>query len=84
MSEEKDIWMIRVAGYGTFEFEGTEQEAEEMRRHKGQWERGFAIKWRKDCPELVDKLTELKAWFFDRGGCPSWVFTKIRSAKKEA
>jgi len=32
------MWIITVGGYGSFEFEGTEQEAEEMRQHKASWE----------------------------------------------
>lgn len=53
MSEElsdmpRTLWKIRVAGYGTFDFEGTEAEAEEMRIHKANWEQGPAIKWRTD------------------------------------
>lgn len=35
---EKPSWVINVAGYGAFVFEGTEQEAEEMRAHKARWE----------------------------------------------
>lgn len=38
-------WLITVGGgYGTFEFEGTEEEAEEMRRHKANWEGAVATK----------------------------------------
>lgn len=37
-------WVILVAGYGGFLFEGTEIEAEEMRVHKAQWEHGIAKK----------------------------------------
>lgn len=38
-------WWIYVHGYGAFEFEGSEVEAEEMRVHKARWERGIARKW---------------------------------------
>ena len=32
-------WVIAVGGgYGAFLFKGTEEEAEEMRRHKARWE----------------------------------------------
>lgn len=34
-------WVIHVAGYGTFMFEGTHAQAEEMRAHKANWERGI-------------------------------------------
>lgn len=47
---DNTIWMIRISGYGTFEFEGTEQEAEEMRANKARWEQGAGIKWRKNNP----------------------------------
>lgn len=39
------LWIIWVAGYGPFEFEGTEAEAEEMRAHKANWEQGIAKKF---------------------------------------
>ena len=37
-------WIITVAGYGEFEFTGTEEEAEEMRRNKARWEGVVAMK----------------------------------------
>jgi hypothetical protein len=38
-------WVILVAGgYGTFLFEGSEAEAEEMRAHKANWEHAIAHK----------------------------------------
>lgn len=37
-------WVISVAGYGSFLFEGSEKEAEEMRAHKARWERGIGRK----------------------------------------
>lgn len=44
MSEVK-TWIIAVGGgYGSFEFVGTEEEAEEMRRHKAEWEGAVARK----------------------------------------
>jgi hypothetical protein len=79
----KEKWLIRIAGYGTFDFEGTEEEAEEMRKHKANWEKGSGIKWRVTNPTLYDKLTELQAWYWDNeGGCPGWVMTKKRQAKQ--
>jgi hypothetical protein len=38
-------------GYGEFVFEGTEDQAEEMRAHKARWERAVAQKYR--IPELT-------------------------------
>lgn len=59
MSEK---WIITVgAGYGSFEFEGTEAEAEEMRRHKANWEGGPAVKRRATEPPSVRELAILKA-----------------------
>lgn len=40
----KEKWLITVAGYGSFEFDGTEQEAENMRSHKARWEKAIATK----------------------------------------
>lgn len=77
-----EIWTIRISGYGTFEFEGTEQEAEEMRKNKAQWERGNGLKYRKCEQEIIDKLVELQCWFFDNeGGCPHWLISQIAEEK---
>jgi len=37
-------WIIYVGNYGSFLFEGTELEAEEMRQHKAVWEGGIGRK----------------------------------------
>lgn len=37
-------WVINVAHYGAFLFEGTEAQAEEMRAHKANWEQGIGHK----------------------------------------
>lgn len=50
---EKDTWVIRVAGYGAFLFAGTEQEAEQMRMHKANWEQGIGHKRLADKNEIV-------------------------------
>ena len=42
----KHWWIISVHGYGEFNFFGTEHEAEDMRRHKANWERAVARKRR--------------------------------------
>jgi hypothetical protein len=57
----KEKWKIRVSGYGTFDFEGTEDEAEEMRAHKARWEQGFAMKWRTENQTPKDIETETRA-----------------------
>lgn len=62
-------WKIWVSGYGDFDFEGTEAEAEEMRSHKARWEHGKGMKWRADNQKPSDKLTaEIVAlWDADEG-----------------
>ena len=78
-------WKIRIAGYGTFDFNGTEAEAEDMRSRKSQWEKGSGIKWCVSDPTEVDKLTELMAWYFDNGsGCPAWLFRARAKCIKES
>jgi len=62
-----EVWRIWVSGYGEFEFDGTEAEAENMRRHKGQWERGTAYKWRADLSRPSDRLTAQIVGAFKRG-----------------
>ena len=37
-------WLIYISGYGTFFFDGTRKEAEEMRAHKANWEGGLGRK----------------------------------------
>ena len=37
-------WVISVGGYGIFFFDGSEIEAEEMRKHKAVWEQGCGRK----------------------------------------
>lgn len=56
----KEKWKIDVTGYGTFDFDGTEQEAEEMRRHKAEWEGGVGRKWRaaEFKPEMVEPVED--------------------------
>ena len=37
-------WVIYVGGYDYFLFEGSESDAEEMRKHKANWEQGIGRK----------------------------------------
>lgn len=64
------MWVIIVSGYGPFLFDGTEEEAEEMRRHKAKWEQGVAQK-RKATEQEIDLnrvvLTEKEKQFFHFG-----------------
>ncbi len=79
---KKEKWRIRVAGYGTFDFEGTEAEAEDMRRHKAQWERGIAHKWRTENPTEVDKIVAQMCALWDEGkGVPQRLMNKLNRAR---
>lgn len=40
----KSIWIITVAGWGSINYLGTEEEAEEYRCHKANWEQAVAKK----------------------------------------
>lgn len=78
---EATTWKIRVAGYGTFYFIGTETEAETMRSHKAQWERGVGHKWRADLARESDKLTAEMVDLWDAGeGVPSRLVSRRRKA----
>ncbi len=54
-------WVILIGGYGAFLFEGTADEAEEMRRHKARWERGIGKK-RPATGEEVASKTPSQCW----------------------
>lgn len=43
---EKEVWIISISDYGDFLFIGTEEEAEEMRKDKADWEGGIGKKER--------------------------------------
>lgn len=69
---EAEVWRIRIAGYGTFDFHGTEDEAEKMRAHKSRWERGHGMKWRASLATDLDRATAEMAKLWDAGkGVPS-------------
>jgi len=77
------VWKIRVAGYGTFEFTGTEEQAEQMRCHKARWEQGVAMKWRADLSRESDRLANEIAGLFDSGsGAPPELFRRRQEALK--
>lgn len=82
---EKATWMIRIQGYGAFEFNGTEAEAEEQRIHKARYERGFGTKWRKDLSRESDKISAEIADLADAGkGLPWKLMARLqRSLAKE-
>jgi len=82
MSTETTTWKIRVAGYGTFDFIGTEAEAEDMRCHKARWEQAIAHKWRADLARESDRIMAAIAEQLDAGGgAPSALFAKLRKAR---
>lgn len=60
-------WLIRVTGHGTFDFEGTEPEAEQARRAAAARHYTTALKWRADLSRESDRLTARIAAAFDAG-----------------
>jgi len=42
--KDKQTWVINVGGYGSFFFKGNSVEAEQMRKHKANWEQGCGRK----------------------------------------
>jgi hypothetical protein len=64
---EKQRWLICVGGgYGCFVFDGTEQAAEEMRRHKAGWEKAVARKRPAsditECEKQLDAFDVVDPW----------------------
>ncbi|WP_431861323.1 hypothetical protein [Azospirillum sp.] len=75
-------WKIRIAGYGTFDFHGTEEEAEATRAHKAKWEQGAGHKYRADLPTEYDRLTKQMCDLFDAGqGVPMTLLRKRQRAR---
>lgn len=55
----KQYWVITVGGgYGGFLFQGTREEAEEMRRHKARWEQALAHKRRATPAEVQANVVD--------------------------
>lgn len=77
-------WKIRISGYGTFDFAGTEEQAEAMRAHKANWERGSGWKYRVGTwARESDKLTQKLCGLWDEGkGGPGDLMEAIRVEKK--
>lgn len=76
-------WKIRISGYGTFDFHGTEAEAETMRAHKARWERGSGMKWRTDLLREEDRIrAEIAASFDKNGFTPQDLLRKLNEVKK--
>lgn len=80
--EGEYTWKIRIQGYGTFDFVGTEDRAEEMRRHKANWERGHGYKYRVTDQRESDRLTQQVCELFDRHeGVPHELLRKLQTAR---
>jgi hypothetical protein len=79
---KRDSWKIRVSGYGTFDFHGTEEEAEAMRVHKARWEDGSGLKWRTTNQTPVDQITaEMAALWDQHRGVPFKLLQKLKAAR---
>lgn len=79
----KEKWNIWVNGYGQFEFEGTEAEAESRRIAKGQHEGGVSRKWRVNNQRESDKLTARIIALWENGeGVPQSLLGLLRTAKE--
>lgn len=68
---ERERWLICVGGgYGCFVFDGTEEEAEAMRRHKAGWEQAVARKTRASdiakCEKELDAFEVVDPWRAER------------------
>lgn len=75
-------WRIFVGGYGAFDFEGTEKQAEEMRAHKARWERGVGLMYRVNRQTDYDWFTMKIVERFERGeGVPQAWFAARKKAK---
>jgi hypothetical protein len=76
-------WKIRVNHYGTFDFDGTEEEAEATRINKARWEGGIGMKWRADLSTEVDRLAAEIAGLLDEGnGVPGELFSRWCALRK--
>ena len=51
-------WVISIGGYGSFFFEGNEEKAEEMRRHKANWEQDVGRKRLADEDEIKSNIVD--------------------------
>jgi hypothetical protein len=79
----KEKWNIWVNGYGRFEFEGAEAQAEDRRIAKGQHEGGVSRKWRVNNQRESDKLTAQIVDFWESGqGVPQSLLARLRKAKE--
>ena len=52
--QNSEMWVIRIGGdYGSFLFEGTEEEAEQRRKDKARWEGAIGLKRSADESEIA-------------------------------
>ena len=62
-------WLISISGYGSLGFYGTAAEAEEMRVHKSNWERGVGRKFVITATHTKAKEAQERAKLQLRNGC---------------
>lgn len=55
-NKKEQTWVITVGGYGSFFFKGDEKEAEDMRKHKANWEQGVGRKRKADDDEIQTEI----------------------------
>lgn len=83
--EKPSRWKIRIHGFDTIDFTGTEAEAEQFRRGKALWERSTALKWRTRGQTEYDKLTAEIARYLDAEvEIPEKLMLKWQIAKEAA
>ena len=84
MTNEISKWKIRISRWGTFEFEGTESEAEIARINKAKWENSLSSKWRITNQRESDKIKAIMEESFEKNGsCSSELSRKLRNALKK-
>lgn len=75
-------WKIWISGYGTYDFDGTEEEAEQSMRDKMRWERGNGQKWRADLARESDRLTAEIVGLWEIGaGVPKSLLQRRKAAR---
>lgn len=80
--DAETIWVIRIGGYGQFEFVGTEDEAEKLRKSKADWEKAPGQKWRKDLARRSDQVQAAICALWDSGrGVPRSMMQKLHRAR---
>lgn len=79
---DKYEWKIRIPGYGTFTFNGTEVEADAAMRAKAGWEGATGIMYRVDLPNEYHRLTKQIVDLWDAGEGVSIKLMRARAKAK--